>query len=172
LEVIEARWLFHLQPDQIRVLIHPQSIVHSMVVCRDQSVLAQLGTPDMRVPIAYGLSWPARIASGASCLDFGQMKAMTFESIHANDHPRRFPGLQLGFEALKSAPGVCAVLNAANEVAVQAFLDRDIRFDQIHAVNTATLETYTPAAPSALEHLLEIDQAARAHARSAVRRMG
>ncbi len=172
LEVIEARYLFGVGVDRLDVVIHPQSIIHSMVQYRDASVVAQLGTPDMRVPIAYGLSWPARIASGAACLDFGQMKAMTFESIHANDHPHRFPGLQLGFEALKSSPGVCAVLNAANEVAVQAFLDRDIRFDQIHTVNTATLETYTPAVPSALEHLLEIDQTARAHARNAVRRMG
>ncbi len=171
LEVIEARYLFGVGVDRLDVVIHPQSIIHSMVQYRDASVVAQLGTPDMRVPIAYGLSWPARIVSGASRLDFGQMKAMTFESIHAHDHPQRFPGLRLGFEALQSSPGVCAVLNAANEVAVQAFLDREIRFDQIHAVNTATLQAYTPAVPAALEHLLEIDRAAREHARSAVRRI-
>ena len=172
LEVIEARYLFGVGVDRLDVVIHPQSIIHSMVQYRDASVVAQLGTPDMRVPIAYGLSWPARIASGASCLDFAQMKAMTFESIRAHDHPRRFPGLGLGFEALKASPGVCAVLNAANEVAVQAFLDREIRFDQIHAVNTETLAAYTPAPPSALEHLLEIDRAAREQARLAVRRIG
>ncbi len=172
LEVIEARYLFGVGVDRLDVVIHPQSIIHSMVQYRDASVVAQLGTPDMRVPIAYGLSWPARIASGASCLDFAQMKAMTFESIRAHDHPRRFPGLGLGFEALKASPGVCAVLNAANEVAVQAFLDREIRFDQIHAVNTDTLAAYTPAPPSALEHLLEIDRAAREQACLAVRRIG
>jgi 1-deoxy-D-xylulose-5-phosphate reductoisomerase len=155
--------------DRLDVVIHPQSIIHSMVQYKDASVVAQLGTPDMRVPIAYGLSCPARIDSGASCLDFGQMKAMTFESIHANDHPRRFPGLRLGFDALRAAPGVCAVLNAANEVAVEAFLDREIRFDQIHAVNTATLQAFTPAVPSALEDLLEIDRESRARARQAVR---
>ncbi len=169
LEVIEARYLFGVGVDRLDVVIHPQSIIHSMVQYKDASVVAQLGTPDMRVPIAYGLSWPARIDSGASCLDFGQMKAMTFESIHAHDHPRRFPGLKLGFDALKAAPGVCAVLNAANEVAVQAFLDREIRFDQIHAVNTATLQSFTPAVPSALEDLLDIDRESRARARQAVR---
>jgi 1-deoxy-D-xylulose-5-phosphate reductoisomerase len=169
LEVIEARYLFGVDVDRLDVVIHPQSIIHSMVQYKDASVVAQLGTPDMRVPIAYGLSWPARIDSGASCLDFGQMKAMTFESIHAHDHPRRFPGLKLGFDALKAAPGVCAVLNAANEVAVQAFLDREIRFDQIHAVNTATLQAFTPAVPSALEDLLDIDRESRARAREAVR---
>lgn len=172
LEVIEARYLFGVGEEQLDVVIHPQSIIHSMVQYKDASVVAQLGTPDMRVPIAYGLSWPARIESGAARLDFGQMKAMTFESIHAHDHPRRFPGLQLGFDALKASPGVCAVLNAANEVAVEAFLGGEIRFDQIHAVNTATLETFTPTAPATLEHLLEIDRASREHARSAVRRIG
>ena len=172
LEVIEARYLFGVGVDRLDVVIHPQSIIHSMVQYKDASVVAQLGTPDMRVPIAYGLSWPARIDSGASCLDFGQMKAMTFESIDAHDHPRRFPGLKLGFEALKSAPGVCAVLNAANEVAVQAFLDRQIRFDQIHAVNTATLQAFTPAVPEALEDLLDIDRESRARAYEAVRQCG
>ena len=172
LEVIEARYLFGVGVDRLDVVIHPQSIIHSMVQYKDASVVAQLGTPDMRVPIAYGLSWPARIDSGASCLDFGKMKAMTFESIHAHDHPRRFPGLKLGFHALKAAPGVCAVLNAANEVAVQAFLDCEIRFDQIHAVNTATLQAFTPAVPSALEDLLAIDRESRARAREAVRQCG
>lgn len=172
LEVIEARYLFDVGVDRLDVVIHPQSIIHSMVQYKDASVVAQLGTPDMRVPIAYGLSWPERIDSGAACLDFGQMKAMTFESIDAHDHPRRFPGLRLGFEALKAPPGVCAVLNAANEIAVQAFLDRQIRFDQIHAVNTTVLETFTPAVPTCLEDLLHIDRASREHARTAVHAMG
>jgi 1-deoxy-D-xylulose-5-phosphate reductoisomerase len=96
---------------------------------------------------------------------------MTFESIHANDHPRRFPGLMLGFETLKSPAGGCAVLNAANEVAVQAFLDEKIRFDQIHAVNTATLQAFLPAAPQALEDLLEIDRESRSRAQDEVARL-
>ncbi|HEY9106896.1 MAG TPA: 1-deoxy-D-xylulose-5-phosphate reductoisomerase, partial [Roseateles sp.] len=119
LEVIEARWLFNLAPEQIKVLIHPQSIIHSMVVCRDQSVLAQLGTPDMRVPIAYGLSFPERITSGASRLDLLTTPSLTFEEADAV----RFPGLHLSWQALRGSEGSTAVLNAANEVAVDAFLN-------------------------------------------------
>ena len=101
LEVIEARWLFDLPPEQIEVVIHPQSIIHSMVVCRDASVLAQLGTPDMRVPIAYGLSFPERIESGASRLDFTSLAALSFEQADA----RRFPGLHLAWDALRGPEG-------------------------------------------------------------------
>ena len=111
LEVIEARWLFELAPAQIQVVIHPQQIVHSMVVCRDNSVLAQLGTPDMRVPIAYGLSFPERIESGAGRLDFSALAALTFE---APDF-KRYPGLALAWETLHAAEGSTTVLNAANE---------------------------------------------------------
>jgi len=107
LEVIEAHWLFGLEPARIRVVVHPQSIIHSMVVCRDGSVLAQLGTPDMRVPIAFGLSFPERIESGAARLDFDALAALTFE---APDR-RRFPGLQLAWDTLQAAPGATAVLN-------------------------------------------------------------
>ena len=171
LEVIEAKYLFGVSVDRLDVVIHPQSIIHSMVQYKDASVVAQLGTPDMRVPIAYGLSWPDRIASGASTLDFSQLQAMTFESIHAHDHPRRYPGLKLGFEALRASPGVCAVLNAANEVAVQAFLDRQIRFDQIHAVNADTLQAYAPPAPQTLADLLTIDSDSRACAQRFVARL-
>ncbi len=167
LEVIEARWLFNLAPRDVRVVIHPQSIIHSMVVCRDNSVLAQLGTPDMRVPIAYGLSWPERIESGASQLDFLSLNALTFEDADA----RRFPGLHLSWQALEAAPGSTAVLNAANEVAVAAFLDGRLRFDRIHAVNAATLERLVvPAdAVNSVEGLLALDAQARALAGDAVR---
>ena len=140
LEVIEARWLFGLAPEQIKVLIHPQSIIHSMVVCRDQSVLAQLGTPDMRVPIAYGLSFPERIASGASRLDLLSTPALSFEEADE----RRFPGLHLSWQALRAAEGSTAVLNAANEVAVEAFLAGRLRFDRIHALNRACLDSVVP----------------------------
>lgn len=168
LEVIEARYLFGLGADRLDVVIHPQSIIHSMVQYKDASVVAQLGTPDMRVPIAYGLSWPERIASGAQTLDFGKLSAMTFESIHENGHPERYPGLHLGFEALRAPAGTCAVLNAANEVAVEAFLGERVRFDQIHAVNQETLQAFIPAHPDGLEDLLEIDTQARRCAQSLV----
>jgi len=163
LEVIEARWLFGLAPEQIRVLIHPQSIVHSMVVCRDQSVLAQLGTPDMRVPIAYGLAWPERIASGAETLDLTRLAGLSFEPADA----RRYPGLQLAWEALRGPEGSTAVLNAANEVAVAAFLAGTIRFDQIHSVNAETIARTAPPAGSTgtLDGLLALDAEARRVAR-------
>ena len=158
LEVIEARYLFGLPPERIEVVIHPQSVLHSMVQYRDRSVVAQLGTPDMRVPIAYGLSWPQRIESGAEALDFARMSALTFEPAD----PARFPGLFLAWEALRAVPGTTAVLNAANEIAVAAFLDGRLRFDQIHQVNRATLEHYQPAEPHGLDDLLAIDARARA----------
>ena len=167
LEVIEARWLFDLRPEQVRVLIHPQQIVHSMVVCRDNSVLAQLGTPDMRVPIAYGLSFPERIESGAAAVDFTRIAAIGFE---APDHAR-FPGLALAWDALRAREGASAVLNAANEVAVAAFLAGTIRFTDIHRVNAQTVEAVLPELPNeaALSDLLALDARARAHAQSVVK---
>ena len=161
LEVIEARYLFGLAPAQLDVVIHPQSTIHSMVQYHDTSVVAQMGTPDMRVPIAYGLSWPERVASGATALDFHALSAMTFEAIDDHGHPERFPGLRLAWEALDAPAGTTAVLNAANEVAVAAFLDRRIRFDQIHAVNLATLSAVLPSNPASLEALLALDALAR-----------
>jgi 1-deoxy-D-xylulose-5-phosphate reductoisomerase len=141
-----------------------------MVVCRDRSVLAQLGTPDMRVPIAYGLSWPERIESGAEQLDFLSLKALTFEEADA----ARFPGLQLAWMALEAAPGSTAVLNAANEVAVEAFLAGRLRFDRIPAVNAGTLESLSipTGAADSLEGLLALDAQARRHATELVARLG
>ncbi|MES2424547.1 MAG: 1-deoxy-D-xylulose-5-phosphate reductoisomerase [Pseudomonadota bacterium] len=162
LEVIEARYLFGMAPGQIEVVIHPQSVIHSMVQYVDASVVAQLGTPDMRVPIAYGLAWPERVESGAATLDFRSMADMTFESFESNDHRARFPGLQLAWDALRAPPGTCAILNAANEVAVQAFLERRIRFDEIHVVNLETLAGLLPAGPDSLDALLQLDGEARA----------
>lgn len=167
LEVIEARWLFDLHPDQIKVVIHPQQIIHSMVQFKDASILAQLGTPDMRVPIACGLAWPERIASGASRLDFSTLSALAFEEADAI----RFPGLHLSWQALKAAEGTTAVLNAANEVAVGAFLSGRLRFDHIHAVNLATLEAVTPSKPDSLEALLDLDTQARSAAEHAAGRL-
>lgn len=172
LEVIEARYLFGVAPVQIEVVIHPQSVIHSMVQYRDNSVIAQLGTPDMKVPIAYGLSWPDRMTSGASALDFTSMADLSFESLQAHGHAERFPGLALAWSVLEAAPGSTAVLNAANEVAVEAFLDCRIRFDQIHSVNLATLAAISPTSPHSLEDLLALDTQSRAAARAAVTRMG
>jgi len=135
-----------------------------MVQYRDHSVVAQLGTPDMRVPIAYGLSWPERIESGASALDFHALAAMTFEAMDEPEHLLRFPGLQLAWETLLGAPGSCAILNAANEVAVDAFLNKQIRFDQIHAVNRDTLDRVVCAAPENLGDLFELDALSRSEA--------
>nr|WP_145550466.1 1-deoxy-D-xylulose-5-phosphate reductoisomerase [Variovorax boronicumulans] len=167
LEVIEAKYLFGVTPEQIEVVIHPQQIIHSMVQFHDASVMAQLGTPDMRVPIAYGLSWPERIESGTPRLDFARMAAMTFEMPDL----ARFPCLALAWEALRAPSGTCAVLNAANEVAVAAFLDRRIRFDQIHQLNHATLEGLAPSKPASLADLLALDALAREHAHGHIARL-
>ncbi|CAA2104575.1 1-deoxy-D-xylulose 5-phosphate reductoisomerase [Variovorax paradoxus] len=167
LEVIEARHLFGVTPEQIEVVIHPQSVVHSMVQFTDASVIAQLGTPDMRVPIAVGLAWPERIESGAARLDFRQMSALSFETPDAS----LFPGLGLAWQALRASPGTTAVLNAANEVAVEAFLGRRLRFDRIHAVNMETLEAVLPSKPASLADLLALDASARAAANAAAQRL-
>ena len=169
LEVIEARYLFGLPPERLEVVIHPQSIIHSMVQYRDTSVVAQLGTPDMRVPIAYGLSWPERMTSGSQSLDFHALSAMTFEALDDHGHPERFAGIHLAWEALRASPGTTAVLNAANEVAVAAFLERRIRFDQIHAVNQSCMAQMSPPVPHSLDDLLILDTQARAVAEDAVR---
>ena len=161
LEVIEARYLFGVLPAQIEVVIHPQSVVHSMVQYKDASVVAQMGTPDMRVPIAYGLSWPDRVFSGAAALNFQQLAPMTFESLDDHGHAQRFPGLKLARQSLQAPFGTCAVLNAANEVAVATFLDGRIRFDQIHVVNQATLGSLSFTSPSSLDALLALDQESR-----------
>ena len=167
LEVIEARHLFGLPPSRIEVTLHPQSVIHSMVEFIDGSVLAQLGTPDMRVPIACGLAWPARVASGSQRLDFRQMASLTFEDADE----RRFPGLKLAWQVLEAAPGTPAVLNAANEVAVEAFLNGRLRFDRIHAVNVETLDRVRPSKADALADLLDLDLQARRAAELVVGRL-
>jgi len=166
LEVIEARWLFDLPPERIKVVIHPQSIIHSMVVTRDLAVLAQLGTPDMKGPIAFGMAWPARMTSGCDALDFTKMASLTFEEADE----RRFPGLHLSWAALRAAPGSTTVLNAANEIAVEAFLAGRLSFPGIHRVNAQALEQVLPAASDAqaLDALLALDARARDAARAHV----
>ncbi len=157
LEVIEASWLFGFAADRIDVVIHPQSVIHSMVEFGDGSVMAQLGTPDMRTPIAYGLGFPQRIDSGSERLDFLSMGTLTFE---APDHSR-FPCLALAYRALREGGGAAIALNAANEIAVQAFLDRRLSFPDIAQVIEATMSANTYPAPTSIAHVLEADQSAR-----------
>lgn len=168
LEVIEAKFLFGVAPEQIQVVIHPQSVIHSMVQYVDNSVVAQLGTPDMRGPIAYGLSWPERVTSGAAALDFSTMAGLSFETFDTADHKKRYPGLDLAWQVLKGPAGSTAVLNAANEVGVAAFLERRIRYDQIHHVNTQTLNAVAPQAPASLGDLLALDLQSRQAAERAI----
>jgi 1-deoxy-D-xylulose-5-phosphate reductoisomerase len=167
LEVIEAHHLFGLEPSRIEVIIHPQSVIHSMVQYTDASVVAQLGTPDMRGPIAYGLSWPDRVASGAAAIDFSSLVPLTFET----PDPLRFPGLELAWHAMNAPEGTTAVLNAANEVAVEAFLSGRLRFDQIHRLNMDTLAALSPAKPKGLDDLLQLDEQARACAHQCLLRL-
>jgi 1-deoxy-D-xylulose-5-phosphate reductoisomerase len=157
LEVIEARWLFDLAPERIEVLIHPQSIVHSLVEYVDGSVIAQLSNPDMRVPIAHALAYPDRIASGARPLDLAAMKNLSFER---PDH-ERFPCLELAFTALRAGGTAPTVLNAANEIAVEAFLAGRLPFTSIPRVIDETLASIPGSDASSLEAVMHADAAAR-----------
>lgn len=157
LELIEAHHLFRLPETQIDILVHPQSIIHSMVAYRDGSVLAQLGSPDMRTPIAYALGWPKRIAAPADRLDFAKMRDLTFES----PDPVRFPALRLAREALRTGGQAPTILNAANEIAVAAFLDRKIAFTDIAAVVESVLSEMGTRALSSIADVLETDLSAR-----------
>ena len=171
LEIIEAHWLFGMPPEKLCVLIHPQSVIHSMVQYLDGSIVAQLGTPDMRVPIAYGLAWPQRMASGSPALDFGALQGLTFEDMQSHGHPARFPSLALVWQVLRAPEGACAIFNAANEVAVEAFLQGRIRFDQIHAVIQSTLEAAACHPAPDLPALLALDASARRTAQEAARKL-
>lgn len=158
LEVIEAHWLFGMPPSDIEVVIHPQSIVHSFVEYEDGSTLAQLGTPDMRTPIAQALAFPERIPAGVTPLDLARMRDLSFSAPDIE----RFPCLMLAYGALRAGGGATTVLNAANEVAVAAFLARQIRFTDISAVNRQTLAAFADvSAPNDLDSALALDQKAR-----------
>jgi len=159
LEVIEARWLFNAPAERIRVLVHPQSIIHSMVEYRDGSVMAQLGTPDMRTPIAYGLGFPERIDAGVSGLEL-MGSQLQFEA----PDMQRFPCLRLAFDALKAGGYAPAVLNAANEVAVDAFLSRRCGFADIPRTIAHALAHLPASIPDGLDDLLDADRRARAQA--------
>lgn len=160
LEVIEARWLFNARPDQIEVLVHPQSIVHSMVSYRDGSVIAQLGTPDMRTPIANVLTWPERIDAGVDHLNLAQINDLSF---HAPDLDR-FPCLALAFQAMETGDSAPATLNAANEVAVECFLEGRIGFTHIPALVEQVLNDTPAAALNSLGDIMAQDRLARRRA--------
>ncbi|AIA70012.1 1-deoxy-D-xylulose 5-phosphate reductoisomerase [Pectobacterium atrosepticum SCRI1043] len=157
LEYIEARWLFNASAEQMEVIIHPQSVIHSMVRYRDGSVLAQLGSPDMRTPIAHAMAYPERVASGAKALDFCQIGALTFL---APDYAR-YPCLQLAIDACNHGQSATTTLNAANEIAVAAFLQSQIRFTDIAAVNQHVIEQLTLPEPTSVDDVLFIDSWAR-----------
>ena len=167
LELIEAHYLFGLSADQIRVLIHPQSVIHSMVRYVDGSVIAQLGQPDMKTPIAYGLGWPHRIHAGVESLDFMKLKDLTFEDADTT----RFPSLNLAVSALKAGGCMPTVLNAANEIAVAAFLNNELRFTEISRVVEQTLNQFKNCDASSLEVILEADQMARMMASQLMKEM-
>jgi 1-deoxy-D-xylulose-5-phosphate reductoisomerase len=158
LEVIEAHWLFNARPEQIDVVVHPQSVIHSMVSYVDGSILAQLGNPDMRTPIAYGLGYPERIASGVKPLSLVEIARLEFEAPDTD----RFPCLQLAYDALAAGGTAPAVLNAANEVAVAAFLREDIHYLDIPRLIDQALQKLPVEKVTSIDQLLEIDAQARA----------
>ncbi len=157
LEVIEAHWLFDMPAEKIGVVVHPQSIIHSMVEYIDGCVMAQLGAPDMRAPIAYAIAWPLRCESGIKKLDLAEIATLTFEE----PDMERFPALRLAFDALKAGKTYPAVLNAANEIAVAAFLDRKVGFTDIAAIVDKTMQVHDAYEPSSLDEYLMADRWAR-----------
>lgn len=158
LEVIEARWLFDARPDQIEVVVHPQSVIHSMVSYVDGSILAQLGNPDMRTPIAYGLAYPERIVSGVKPLNLIEVAKLEFEAPDL----QRFPCLRLAYDALSLGGTAPAILNAANEIAVAAFLQEKIQYLDIPKLIENTLEKLAVEPVESIEQLLAVDDEARA----------
>ena len=160
LEVIEARWLFGVPAERVEVTIHPQSIVHSMVRYRDGAVMAQLGIPDMRIPIAYALSYPERLDVGLAPLNLQKEGELTFMKVES----RRYPALDMAYQALDRGGTVPAVLNAANEVAVAAFLDGRIGFREIHQIARKTVESHESVKPRNLQQILKADEWARGFA--------
>jgi len=165
LELIEACLLFNMQPEQIQVVIHPQSIIHSMVDYIDGSVLAQMGNPDMRIPIAHAMAWPERFDSGVAPLDIFGVKQMDFEPADLN----RFPCLRLAIEAINAGGIMPTVLNASNEIAVAAFLDEKIRFTDIPVVIEKSMAQFTATVADTLEHILAADQQAREQAKKMIK---
>jgi len=167
LEVVEACWLFHTRPQQVQVVLHPQSVIHSMVEYTDGSVLAQLGNPDMRTPIAHAMGWPQRIESGVESLDLFQVARLEFEPPDLT----RFPCLGIAYDVIEQGGTAPAIMNAANEVAVDAFLQGRLKFTAIPQVIDKTLSAFTPSGVFGLAALLEVDLEARSRAEQIARQL-
>jgi len=165
LEYIEARWLFNASAAEMEVIIHPQSVIHSMVRYRDGSVLAQLGSPDMRTPIAHAMAYPRRVAAGVQALDFCKMGALSF----SEPDYARYPCLQLAIEASNTGQAATTALNAANEISVAAFLNGEIRFTDIASINRQVMDELVSAEPESVDAVLEIDRQSRASAQQKLR---
>ncbi len=162
LEFIEAKWLFNLDVDDIQVVLHPQSTIHSMVQYKDGSVIAQMGNPDMRTPIAHALAFPQRIESGVKALDFFTTASFEFQAVDFE----RYPNLKLAIDACKSGQTACTVLNAANEVAVEAFLNKQIKFTEIFKINETSVNKIVSQEVKDIDDVVALDQRARDFARS------
>ncbi len=167
LEFIEAKWLFNLSPDDIQVVLHPQSTIHSMVQYKDGSVLAQMGNPDMRTPIAHALAFPERIEAGVEPLDFFTTASFDFQAADFN----RYPNLKLAIDACKEGQGACTALNAANEIAVEAFLNNLIKFTDIFKINETSVKKFVSEEVENIDEVLLLDQKAREYAQSLVATM-
>jgi len=157
LEFIEAKWLFNVEPDDIQVVLHPQSTIHSMVQYVDGSVIAQMGNPDMRTPIAHALAYPQRIDSGVAPLDFFNTASFEFQTVDF----KKYPNLKLAIEACKSGQAACTALNAANEIAVAAFLDEQIKFNDIYKINETSVKKFVSEQVSNINEVISLDTRAR-----------
>ncbi|MFT6247063.1 MAG: 1-deoxy-D-xylulose-5-phosphate reductoisomerase [Cognaticolwellia sp.] len=164
LEFIEAKWLFNLQPDDIQVVLHPQSTIHSMVQYKDGSVIAQMGNPDMRTPIAHALSFPKRIESGVEPFDFFTAKSFEFQAVDLV----KYPNLKLAIDACKSGQGACTALNAANEIAVDAFLNEKIKFTDIAKINETSVNKFVSEKVTSIEEVVALDKSVRVFAQSLI----
>ena len=162
LEFIEAKWLFNVAPEDIQVVLHPQSTIHSMVQYQDGSVIAQMGNPDMRTPIAHALAYPNRITSGVKPLDFFNAKAFEFQNVDFE----KYPNLKLAIEACKSGQGACTALNAANEIAVDAFLNETIKFTDIFKINETSVNKFVSEKVRNINEVIALDTRVREFARS------
>ena len=164
LEFIEAKWLFNLEPEDIQVVLHPQSTIHSMVQYKDGSVIAQMGNPDMRTPIAHALSFPQRIESGVEPFDFFNAKSFEFEAVDFI----KYPNLKLAIDACKSGQGACTALNAANEIAVDAFLNEKIKFTDIAKINETSVKKFVSEKVTSIEEVVALDKSVRVFAQSLI----
>ena len=157
LEFIEAKWLFNVEPEDIQVVLHPQSTIHSMVQYKDGSVIAQMGNPDMRTPIAHALSFPERIESGVEPLDFFNTPSFDFQAV---DYAK-YPNLKLAIEACKNGQGACTALNAANEIAVDAFLNKKIKFTDIYKINETSVNKFVSEEVTSINDVMDLDKRVR-----------